>query len=81
MSQRLQWVREAVEGVWLLHSANVIQCDADLAFKIADFLILNIIASLQFNYLFSEYRQSVIDVLYRTLYRILATFKLLDDWK
>jgi len=44
--QRLQWVREAAEGLQLLHSANVIHCDveprnflldAELSLKIADF--------------------------------------------
>jgi serine/threonine protein kinase len=44
--QRLQWAREAAEGLQLLHSANVIHCDveprnflldAELSLKIADF--------------------------------------------
>jgi serine/threonine protein kinase len=46
LSQRQQWVREAIEGVELLHSHNVIQCDVgphnflldtDLSLKICDF--------------------------------------------
>jgi serine/threonine protein kinase len=45
-SQRLQWAREAAEGLQRLHSANVIHCDvepknflldSDLGLKIADF--------------------------------------------
>lgn len=44
--KRLQWVREAAEGLQFLHSANVIHCDveprnfpldAELSLKIADF--------------------------------------------
>ena len=44
--QRLQWAREAAEGLQRLHSANVIHCDvepknflldSDLSLKIADF--------------------------------------------
>ena len=44
--QRLQWIREAAEGLQLLHSADVIHCDVepknflldtDLGLKIADF--------------------------------------------
>lgn len=46
MTQRLRWVREAAEGLQLLHSAKAIHCDvepknflldADLGLKIADF--------------------------------------------
>jgi len=45
-TQRLRWIREAAEGVQLLHSAGVFHCDiapknflldADLSLKIADF--------------------------------------------
>ena len=46
LTQRLQWVREATEGLQLLHAADVVHCDlqpknflldADLGLKIADF--------------------------------------------